>query len=864
MEDLVREGVASNACPYYASRELVHYANINLCTYMYLLDPIIRKECKFEAAIKNHAVVIFDEAHHVSSVCQDVLTVDAIPMDHIARIREELQPLTVCILHTPAVTMPPLPPEGGVAATQLSSSSCLPSLSLPGSYEFNTTYPRDFKLTQWTLRELFSFLDCDVLGALVTWSYEQRQRQEQQQQATMRSGGSSTSLSSNVVSGLDLFTSSHHHHGSSGGHPRHTDPTSTPSTPLLHIPQDPPHRRLEWMQQFKQIYGIVMSLGVTFNPFEISVWALGVLKRILLVLRFTVLHPKAFCAWTSWSLVEDDNNNHHQQQHDNNNNHQVSRRHRGDPQSTTTTTATPASSSVVALTIRCLDGSLAFHHLARSSYAVILASGTLGPMPQLRSDLKLAPQRCDTLETMHVVNVETQFRIGVVGRMMNRMTKISSSSLSCTDQTNASNMNININDTTTTTTTIECTYRNMNDPRFVQQITSTCLNIVDASLAAGSGALIFAPNYRTAKAMSEIASTLLAEASRQVAASYSTTQHLHSQEQQTTQRRRLRNLQCLIEPRDAEHMPDFLEAHRRAIQVQHKRSILFAVYRGKVSEGLDFVGDLGRLVICVGIPLQPITSRTVEAQRMFSGEGWYRTDAVRAVNQAIGRCLRHAEDYGAVVLLDQRYETNVETRQQLPRWCRENVQSWSTVDSAVDDLQRFFIKNRSKPMEGTKKRNRDDGGLLDATSGDQHLSSSSTYTAPTTKPTFFGLLNDDLAMDHVSNTTTTRYAASQPTVALSGSRNNGVDDDENNFVVQCAQRQHPQHNRQKNVVADSHHTPPSVIMRSTALKLLYEAVDDVRQVRKGDVDAMVERLVDDDDEDDNGGARPQLIEASTR
>lgn len=58
----------------------------------------------------------------------------------------------------------------------------------------------------------------------------------------------------------------------------------------------------------------------------------------------------------------------------------------------------------------------------------------------------------------------------------------------------------------------------------------------------------------------------------------------------------------------------------------------------------------------VGVPFQPITSPSVSSQRQFSGPGWYAADAVLAVNQALGRCIRHRDDYGAMVLLDQRFD----------------------------------------------------------------------------------------------------------------------------------------------------------------------------------------------------------------
>ncbi len=41
----------------------------------------------------------------------------------------------------------------------------------------------------------------------------------------------------------------------------------------------------------------------------------------------------------------------------------------------------------------------------------------------------------------------------------------------------------------------------------------------------------------------------------------------------------------------------------------------------------------------------------------ISGEAWYKQQASRAVNQAVGRVIRHRHDYGAIILCDERYVT---------------------------------------------------------------------------------------------------------------------------------------------------------------------------------------------------------------
>ena len=40
----------------------------------------------------------------------------------------------------------------------------------------------------------------------------------------------------------------------------------------------------------------------------------------------------------------------------------------------------------------------------------------------------------------------------------------------------------------------------------------------------------------------------------------------------------------------------------------------------------------------------------------LTGEAWYSQQATRAVNQAMGRVIRHMHDYGAIILADERFK----------------------------------------------------------------------------------------------------------------------------------------------------------------------------------------------------------------
>jgi hypothetical protein len=127
--------------------------------------------------------------------------------------------------------------------------------------------------------------------------------------------------------------------------------------------------------------------------------------------------------------------------------------------------------------------------------------------------------------------------------------------------------------------------------------------------------------------------------------------------------------------------------------------ILLAVFRGKMSEGISFNDENARGVICVGIPYPNAYNRSIKSKKTYNdeqrkihgrkdllpGNEWYAQQAYRAIAQALGRCIRHASDYGTVVLMDSRHCDDGGPRdgelcrahRQLPKWMRHHVKNLS-------------------------------------------------------------------------------------------------------------------------------------------------------------------------------------------
>ncbi|KAH9261255.1 hypothetical protein BASA81_000959 [Batrachochytrium salamandrivorans] len=131
-------------------------------------------------------------------------------------------------------------------------------------------------------------------------------------------------------------------------------------------------------------------------------------------------------------------------------------------------------------------------------------------------------------------------------------------------------------------------------------------------------------------------------------------------------------------------------------------AMMFAVCRGKASEGMDFRDKRARGVIIIGLPFPSSQDAKVQHKRAYldqtgeNGSAWYASQAYRAVNQAIGRAIRHEKDYGAIILLDERFSTYAN---QLSLWLRPCFQHFDQgPKQAIPQLVQFFKRYKTEPV----------------------------------------------------------------------------------------------------------------------------------------------------------------------
>ncbi|KAI3354667.1 hypothetical protein L3Q82_019165, partial [Scortum barcoo] len=299
---------------------------------------------------------------------------------------------------------------------------------------------------------------------------------------------------------------------------------------------------------------------------------------------------------------------------------------------------------VLTLSFWCLNPAVAFSDLSGSVRSIVLTSGTLSPMGSFSSELgvKFSIQ----LEANHVIN-KSQVWVGTLGAGPQGRK-------------------------------LCATFQHAETYTFQDEVGALLLHVCQV---VGKGVLCFLPSYKMLDKLRD---------------RWCNTGLWEKLEQQKT---------VVTEPRGGgkDDFDELLQTYYDAIKYCHERdgALLIAVCRGKVSEGLDFTDDNARAVVTIGIPFPNIKDLQVElkmkyndqhckSRGLLSGHRWYEIQAYRALNQALGRCIRHRNDWGALILVDDRYRNNPNKYiTGLSKWVRQLVQHHDTFSNAMRSLVAF-------------------------------------------------------------------------------------------------------------------------------------------------------------------------------
>ncbi|XP_072198508.1 ATP-dependent DNA helicase DDX11 isoform X3 [Excalfactoria chinensis] len=172
------------------------------------------------------------------------------------------------------------------------------------------------------------------------------------------------------------------------------------------------------------------------------------------------------------------------------------------------------------------------------------------------------------------------------------------------------------------------------------------------------------------------------------------------------------------EPKKANQVEQVLAEYAKCIKRcsqaggQMTGALLLSVVGGKMSEGINFSDDLGRCVIMVGMPYPNIKSPELQEKMTWLDKTMPRAASqapsrmlienlcMKAVNQSIGRAIRHQKDFASILLLDHRYARPA-ILNKLPQWIRERIQVKSAFGSAFAELRKVrtcFSHTAAEPV----------------------------------------------------------------------------------------------------------------------------------------------------------------------
>jgi chromosome transmission fidelity protein 1 len=311
-----------------------------------------------------------------------------------------------------------------------------------------------------------------------------------------------------------------------------------------------------------------------------------------------------------------------------------------------------------------LDPTFHFRDIVEEARAVVLAGGTMSPMSDYEQHLLayLDPSKITTLSCGHVIPPSNLLAIPVIR--------------------------------TSSGAEFDFTFENRNKERTLVDLGSAILSMAQNI---PDGLVVFFPSY-------SYLDTCIA-AWKRVSAPGSKTcffDRLAQTKPIFTEQR------SQSSPNKATAADSVLTAYSTAIASNHGRgALLFAVIGGTLSEGINFSDALGRGVVVVGLPfpnphsaewkakMQYISMKAVQrgSDGKAAARDFFENACMRAVNQCVGRAIRHKGDYAAIMMLDRRYGTE-RIRGKLPGWIRGSLRAGMGVRNVEGELEGFFAAKK--------------------------------------------------------------------------------------------------------------------------------------------------------------------------
>lgn len=320
----------------------------------------------------------------------------------------------------------------------------------------------------------------------------------------------------------------------------------------------------------------------------------------------------------------------------------------------------------VSLKYMLLDPTFHFKDIVEEARAVVLAGGTMSPMSDYKQHLLsyLEPSQIMTIACGHVIPPSNLLAIPVV-------TSSSGTEFNFTlDHRNEENTQIDLGH-------------------------ALCLmarNIPD-------GMVVFFPSYAYLDACIAAWKRLHMPASKATI-----WDHLDQVKPIFLEERNQKHSRIPTEFKKEAAVNSILTAYSAAVASNKGRgALLFAVVGGTLSEGINFSDALGRGVVVIGLPFPNSHSAEWKAKLEYvaakevqsGGDGkaaardFLENACMRAVNQCIGRAIRHRGDYAAILMLDRRYGTK-RIRDKLPGWIRDSLHNESEVMDMTRAIKGFF------------------------------------------------------------------------------------------------------------------------------------------------------------------------------